>query len=115
LRPTRISLQASTQMTAAGTQITLTAGVRVPGFPTVSTAGHVEFFVVAPGPRHLGASLLDRLGHATITTPKLSQGGSFEVEAEFVPSVRGYARSSALLPVSTGPAAVTSFRIQAPH
>jgi hypothetical protein len=63
----------------------------------------------------LGASGLDRLGHATITTNKLHRGGTFEVQAEFIPSLRGYARSSVLLTVTTGPAAVSSFRITAPH
>ena len=50
-----------------------------------------------------------------ITTTKLHRGGTFEVRAEFIPSVRGYARSSVLLTVTTGPTAVSSFRITAPH
>src|SRR5579883_1056971 len=115
LRPTQISLQASTQTTAAGPRVTLTAGVRVPGVQTVSTAGHVVFSVVAPGAERLGASGLDRTGHATIVTTKLARSGTFEIQAEFIPSLRGYARSSVRLEVSTGPAAVTSFRIGAAH
>ena len=115
LRPTHISFQASTQMTAARPQVTLTAAVRVPGVQNVSTSGHVVFSLVAPRAERLGASNLDRLGHATITTTKLARSGSFEIQAEFIPSLRGYARSSFLLTVSTGPAAVTSFRIGAPH
>jgi hypothetical protein len=81
----------------------------------VSTTGFVEFFLLAPTAQRLGASQLDRLGHATIRTSKLGRSGSFEVQAEFIPVVRGYARSTAELTVTTGPAAVTSFVIGAPH
>jgi hypothetical protein len=115
LRPTMISLQAATPRIAARPEVTLTAGVRVPGTQNVSSTGHVVFSVVAPRAERLGASGLDRLGHATITTTKLHRGGTFEVQAEFLPSVRGYARSSVLLTVTTGPTAVSSFRITAPH
>jgi hypothetical protein len=93
----------------------MTAGVHVPGTHSVSTTGYVEFSLLAPTAQRLGTSRLNRLGHATIKTSKLGRSGSYEVQAEFIPVVRGYARSTAQLSVTTGPAAVTSFRVSAPH
>jgi len=41
----------------------------------------------------LGVSGSNRLGHATLTTSKLDQGGSYELQAEFIPAERGLAKS----------------------
>jgi hypothetical protein len=108
-------LQASTKATASGPRVSLVATVRAPGPFGVVTAGSVRFSIASPSPEHLGRSPLNRLGRANLTTSRLNVGGTYAVQAQFIPSVRGYTSSFAQLTLSVTPPVVTSFRITARH
>jgi hypothetical protein len=108
-------LQASTKLTGSGARVTLTAKVGAAHMGRSVNAGSVHFAVVSASPEPLGRAHLNKLGEARITTSRLKPGSSYEVEAEFVPSVRGYATSSDQLTLSVGRPEVTSFQITAAH
>src|SRR5262249_3751621 len=79
------------------------------------TAGKVRFSVVSADPFGLGVARFDRRGEASISTSKLKQQGSYEIQAEFIPTTRRYGPSFGRITVVIGPPQVTSFRISAAH
>jgi hypothetical protein len=112
---TTVMLQSSTKTTVAGQQVSLLATVRTTPANRLMTTGRVRFSTVSANPIVLGVSGLSRLGQAHLTTFELSQGGSYEVQAKFIPSQQGFASSSAQITLSTTPPEVRSFRIMAPQ
>ena len=50
-----------------------------------------------------------QVGQAGITTSKLRQAGTYLVQAQFLPSLPGYTRSSTRLEISTGFPLATAF------
>jgi hypothetical protein len=113
--PTTTVLRASIQTTAARPKVTLIAAVRSPVPPRLVPVGEIRFSIVSPNPQRLGRAHLDTLGQAELTTPKLREGATYQVLAQFIPAQPGYGRSSDQLSVSLGPAAAASFRITAGH
>lgn len=114
-RGTVTLLQASTQTESLRPSVTLVATVRTAGTLRVFQNGRVRFSVVSPTPETLGAVTLNRLGQATLKTSKLSQGGTYIIQAQYVSPHGPYASSSADLQVTVAEPLVTTFRITAPQ
>jgi hypothetical protein len=114
-RQTAVQLRASSVLGTGGSHVNLVATVRTAKGNLVVTAGYVKFATAAANPIVLGKATLNRLGRANITTSKLGQGGPFDVQAQFVPTERGFAPSSSEISVDVAQPMVTAFRITAPQ
>ncbi len=112
---TTTALQSSTKTTAIGNQVTLVATVHTAGIGRLVGSGRVRFSEVSPTPEVLGVANVNRLGSATISTRRLDDSDSHEIQAQYVPAGHSFATSYATVSVSVMPAEVTSFRIHAPH
>jgi hypothetical protein len=113
-RATTTSLQSSTKTTAAGNHVILVATVHTADARLV-TSGRVRFSVISPTPEVIGSARVDKVGEATIQSPRLVDAETYEIQAEYVPSSRAFAASDGNVSVSIAPAAATSFRINAPQ
>ncbi len=108
--PTTTVLQVSTTNAVASESITLTASVENANRQIPITSGRVRFVVESPKPRFLGQATLNKAGDAGITTDDLSKVGSYQLEAEYIPTGTRIARSySALVNVTVSPLMATSF------
>ena len=112
---TTTSLQSSTKSRATGNRVTLVATIHVAGYGRAVSTGHVRFSIASPTPEVIGFAHVNRLGEATITTSRLNDGASHEIQAQYFPSSSLFSTSFADVSVSVAPAAVTSFRIKAPQ
>jgi hypothetical protein len=113
-RATTTSLQSSTKTTAAGNHVILVATVHTADARLV-TSGRVRFSVISPTPEVIGSARVDKVGEATIQSPRLVDAETYEIQAEYIPSSRFFATSDGNVSVSIARAAATSFRINAPH
>jgi hypothetical protein len=112
---TTTMLQSSTKAGGRGQRVTLVATVRTANANRLVSAGRVRFLTVSPAPIALGEAPLNRLGQATLTTRRLDRGGTYQVEAQFIPAQRILAPSLGQITVAVTPPAVTAFRITAPQ
>jgi hypothetical protein len=112
---TTTSLQSSTMATATGNRVELTATVHTAGKDRLVGSGRVRFSVASPTPEVLGAANVNRLGVATITTSRLNNGESQDIQAQFVPAGKVFKTSYGSVVVTVTPPTVTSFRISAPR
>jgi hypothetical protein len=114
-RATMTSLQSSSNTTLARPSVGLVATVKTVGTNRVVNSGLVRFTLVAPTPEVLGVGHLNPRGQARLTTRKLGGGGTFEVEAQYVPPSRLFATSTERIKVEVAPPLVTSFLVHAPR
>jgi hypothetical protein len=112
---TTTALQSSTKTTTVGNRVILVASVHTAGIGRLVGSGRVRFSEVSPMPEGLGVANVNRLGSSTISTRRLNDGESHEIQAQYVPAGHSFATSYATVSVSVTPADVTSFRIHAPQ
>jgi hypothetical protein len=113
-RATTTSLESSTKSTAAGNHVILVATVHTSVDARLVTSGRVRFSVISPTPEVIGSARVNKVGEATIESPRLLDAETYEIQAEYLPS-RVFAASDGNVSVLIAPAAVTSFRINAPQ
>lgn len=113
-RATTTSLESSTKTTAAGNHVILVATVHTAGDGRLVTSGRVRFSVISPTPEVIGSARVNKVGEATIKSPRLVDAETYEIQAEYLPS-RVFATSDGNVSVLIAPAAATSFRINAPQ
>jgi hypothetical protein len=114
-RATTTSLQSSTKTTESGNHVILVATVHTAVDARLVTSGRVRFSVISPTPEVIGSARVNKVGEATIRSPRLVDAETYEIQAEYVPSSRVFAASDGNVSVSIAPAAATSFRINAPQ
>jgi hypothetical protein len=84
--PTTTVLEVSTTSAAASESITYAASVENANRKVPITSGRVKFIVESPKRALLGEVKLNKSGEAGITTGKLTKVGTYEIEAQYVPS-----------------------------
>ncbi len=114
-RATITSIQASTNTKLARPSVGLVATVRTVGTNRVVNGGLVRFSVAAPTPEVLGVGHLNPKGQARLSTRQLGGGGTFQVEAQYIPPSQLFATSTDQIKVEVSPPLVTSFLITAPQ
>jgi hypothetical protein len=110
--PTTTVLQVSTTSAVASESITLTASVKNANRGVPITSGRVKFVVDSPKRLLLGQVNLNKEGEAGITTGKLTNVGTYQIEADYIPTGTRIGRSvSTAVGVMVNPLMATRFLV----
>jgi hypothetical protein len=110
--PTTTVLEVSKTTAVAAESVTLAATVGNANRNVPITSGRVKFVVDSPKHLLLGKVALNNSGEAGITTGKLTKFGTYQIEADYVPTGTRISRSvSAPVSVTVTPLVATRFLV----